>query len=417
MFDSHTLQVDVTAQFSQNAATSKSITVNTTINGVALQSILPLTSVTGTQSRSLFIDLAANNPQVPRFTDNQVFDVTATATENGAVVGTATKTGAEIPLPVVHVHGILTDCLGDRIPHSLFSYLKSIHPAYVEDDGVSDGTANNMLTPATHPYPTLVSFDYQSMKESVRLTGAALAAFIQSQVLANTWAAKVDVVAHSMGGIITRSAIAINGQGAYINRLILVGSPSEGSTLAPIALSFWGPSAKLVGLLLQQMIPGLDFVSVLNCIENGNQTTTQELLPTYPWYAGSASAVQGGQFPQPQPNPNPTLPTINQAGLDPRVAYYAIVASGEPTVTYLWGRSQLWPTDIASYSDFTSRVNAWGTGDGIVPIRSQRASDTSWPIGALRGQLNIFPDVGPVFHTAYFDQFQVQIDVETILWP
>jgi hypothetical protein len=95
--------------------------------------------------------LAANG--VPRFTDNQIFDVTATATEAGAP-STITKTGNQIPLPVVHVHGIMTDCLPDRVPHGLFNYLQGVHPSYTEDDG---------FPILTQTYPTLVSFDYRSL--------------------------------------------------------------------------------------------------------------------------------------------------------------------------------------------------------------------------------------------------------------
>src|ERR1019366_6585948 len=225
MLDSHTLRVDVTAQFSRNPTTSKQITVSTDIEGVPLESILPLPSRdTGQQAKWLFIDLAANN--VPQFADNQVFNVTATATEGQQQLGTDSKTG-EIPLPVVHIHGILTDCFGDRIPHGLFQYLSSVHPSYVEDDGSPDGHGtNNQLT---RPYPTLVSFDYQSLEMPVEFIGGDFTSWIEDELLPKTYASKVNVVAHSLGGIIARSAVVYSGLGPHVNKLILVGSPTEGA--------------------------------------------------------------------------------------------------------------------------------------------------------------------------------------------
>jgi hypothetical protein len=44
MFDSHTVQVDVTGQFSQDATTQKSLQVSTTLSGVPLTSTFPLPS-------------------------------------------------------------------------------------------------------------------------------------------------------------------------------------------------------------------------------------------------------------------------------------------------------------------------------------------------------------------------------------
>src|ERR1039458_6766688 len=231
MFDSHTLQVDVSTQFSQDASTPKSITVSTTINGVPLQSIYPLASATGTQKKSLFIDFDGV-VKVPRFTDNQVFDVTATVTESGAVVGTATKAGAEIPLPVVHVHGISADCLGDPFASvaDLFAHLQSQHPSYQPDPGTRRFTA----TPFTQHYPTLVSFPYSSLKKSANSVATDLGAWI-TDFLPLTWASKVNIVAHSLGGIIAREAVWGRGVSDAVNKIVLVGSPSEGASVAPYA--------------------------------------------------------------------------------------------------------------------------------------------------------------------------------------
>ena len=425
MFDSHRLQVDVTAQFSQIATTPKSITVNTTINGVPLQSILPLASATGTQKKSLFIDFDGL-VKVPRFIDNQVFDVTATATENGAVVSSATKTGNEIPLPVVHVHGILTDCLPDRIPHGLFDYLKGVHPSYTEDDG---------FPVLTHTYPTLVSFDYPSLSGDPLDSGSQLTSWIQTQLLPRTYASKVEVVAHSLGGIVTRAAIANFGGGTLISKLVLVGSPSEGATLAPIALNNWGAIQGIVAALRLTPVAFVPSISsALSCLMGGlpftstaAQRTSAELLrPTYGWFASTRDAAQQGLLQVPISSANISLANLNNTvfqgniGLDPRVEYYAVVASGVNTATKVWGRFWIAPlppfpggsTPAALFDSL-----AYGPGDGIVPIGSQKGATTGWPVGIGPGKLYIFADVGAVAHTEYFGQLQVQIDVDTALWP
>ncbi len=53
-------------------------------------------------------------------------------------------------------------------------------------------------------------------------------------MLPATYAAKINVFAHSVGGIITRWNIAYNidGLGTLVNRLALVGVPNEGAVMA-----------------------------------------------------------------------------------------------------------------------------------------------------------------------------------------
>lgn len=400
MFDSHTLQVDVIGQFSPNPSTQKTIQVNTVLSGIPLVSIFPLTpSAVGSQPKSLFIDLATNG--VPRFTDNQIFDVTATAIEAG-IPSTITKTGNEIPLPVVYVHGVLTDCLPDRIPTQLFQDLQTAHPAYVSgtDLGFPQLTAN---------YPTLVAFDYHSLNGSAVDFARELNTWVNSTLLnpvnGRTYANKVNIVAHSLGGIVSRTAISMNNGGAWINKLILVGSPSEGATIAPIVLNNWNLVQGIVGALSLTPVafkPSLS--SALSCVFGAPRTTTEEMLPTYGWWANAKALAGQGLLQIPLSSQNSFLAQVNSA-LDSRVAYYAIVADGVSTPTILWGRLWVFPpppfpggvTPAAVYDSA-----AWGPGDGIVPIRSQTGADTGWVLGAGRGQLFVFANMGAVFHTDYF---------------
>jgi len=64
---------------------------------------------------------------------------------------------------------------------------------------------------------------------------------------------KVNLVGHSMGGIIARNYIQLRGGAARVERCVLIASPNEGSKLAPFALSPLGKA----------LLPGSDFLKRL----------------------------------------------------------------------------------------------------------------------------------------------------------
>ncbi len=70
---------------------------------------------------------------------------------------------------------------------------------------------------------TAFGFNYPWWR-SVEKNGARLAAFVD-EVLAETGATSVDIVAHSMGGLVSRAAL---GHGARVRRLVTIASPHRG---------------------------------------------------------------------------------------------------------------------------------------------------------------------------------------------
>jgi len=71
------------------------------------------------------------------------------------------------------------------------------------------------------------TFGYNS-SWSIQKNAELLAQYLES----NGNGAQIDIVAHSMGGLVSRSMIEQYGGAAFIHRLITVGSPHKGSPLA-----------------------------------------------------------------------------------------------------------------------------------------------------------------------------------------
>jgi triacylglycerol esterase/lipase EstA (alpha/beta hydrolase family) len=69
-----------------------------------------------------------------------------------------------------------------------------------------------------------------------------------------TGADRIDVVAHSMGGLAVREYLRAWGDGAGVRRAVYLGTPHRGTLTATLA---WGESAR-------EMVPGSDFLDRLN---------------------------------------------------------------------------------------------------------------------------------------------------------
>lgn len=74
------------------------------------------------------------------------------------------------------------------------------------------------------------------------------------QVLAETGSEKVDLVGHSMGGLVIRSYLADSFAKTKVRRVVTLGSPHGGSKLAVLGL----------GMATKEMIPGSSFLQTLN---------------------------------------------------------------------------------------------------------------------------------------------------------
>lgn len=93
-------------------------------------------------------------------------------------------------------------------------------------------------------------------------TARDLAAFVED-VRARTGADKVDLVAHSQGGLVARQYIKNEGGASTVDSLVSLAAPHYGTAIADIA-KFFGGGNCLGIVACQQMAQGSDFVNALN---------------------------------------------------------------------------------------------------------------------------------------------------------
>lgn len=149
---------------------------------------------------------------VQPFTDNVRFPIQVTLRQE-ARAATASRI-VTILLPTVIVPGYMNE-LGGRSKETLASFIRRGY----RDSG---------------PAPTVFWFDYPSHLITLEKGAHRLADYIRHVVLAQTYAAKINVVGYSFGGLMARWNVQmdVDGWGTLVNRLILVGVPNEGSVLA-----------------------------------------------------------------------------------------------------------------------------------------------------------------------------------------
>jgi Alpha/beta hydrolase of unknown function (DUF900) len=152
----------------------------------------------GQQTVYLDIDLAASD--VPRFGDNVFFEVTARASEEGHE-GVA-RARAGILLPVVIVPGIRPFWWTPRPTFDrLINYLVDKSAADLRLFGyLGDGYLRDMTTPS---YPTVFVLNYEVNRNSFTRGAIRLDNLIRS-ILKRTYAARVNIIGHSKGGLVSR---------------------------------------------------------------------------------------------------------------------------------------------------------------------------------------------------------------------
>lgn len=99
-------------------------------------------------------------------------------------------------------------------------------------------------------YDLILTFDYENLSTPVSETARRLKRLIQQHGLEEK---TVDIMAHSMGGLVSRWLIEREGGDAYIRRLIMLGTPNGGSAfslLAPVIPALIAVAANLKSPIL-----------------------------------------------------------------------------------------------------------------------------------------------------------------------
>ena len=286
---------------------------------------------------------------VPPFSENLRFPVEITI-QRGIQTATA-RAEATILLPTVIVPGYLNELA--EPDHDLLAAFERL--------GYRDGGTS----------PTLFWFRYQSRQVTLEEGGRSLAAYVRHVVLPATHAAKINVVAYSVGGLIARWNIAydVDGWSSLVNRLVLVGVPNEGAVLAYVgdhAPSFLPFSGWARSPLARSMIPTFPFWH-----EHERQ----------PWNT-------------PPDGRNALLDQLNARPLPAGLRVYLFYASHDPRNT---GGSK---TAAGLTGQLPGAALSYEPGDGIVLAASAQGLPVhgSRGVPALAQHAVLRADLGSVYH-------------------
>lgn len=240
-----------------------------------------------------------------------------------------------------------------------------------------------------------------------------------ADVLSVTYAARLDIVAHSMGGLISRYYIegspGLN-NGDKVRKLVMVGTPNEGAAGAHTALEGNGvftPQANTILTVIK-----LSRIKGATGETNIGLTTSVQLLPDYSYYLEKARKpfpeVRGYGWPtDPRMDLqegksgelkfNTLLSGLNSGGLDNRVDNYNIYQNNQGTETTVrreQGRLGFW-----------SVIKVEGPGDATVPVQSALLTD--YPRASA--QLNKCNGSGEMVHAEMLLDSKIRNIVKEIL--
>lgn len=321
MVDGHTLRVHiVTPDFGAHPADPPEITLDAWPGGVHAHGSLLLIGMPPRVPIPVDVDLSEGAvkvgvvkvgefPPVPRFTENVRFPIQVTLRQDGPAA-TAYRT-VTVLLPTVIVPGYANE-LGGRDD----TVLAALRRRGYRDSGRG---------------ATLFWFEYPSHEWTLEQAAHALADYVHRTVLTNAYAAKINVVGYSLGGLMARWDIQfdVDGWGTLVNRLLLVGVPNEGTVFPYLYRNV--PTFLPYGYLM-------------------HTPAARAMMPTFPFWRHSTAQP----WSIPPDADNPVLSELNRRPMPSDVQVEVFYASGQDTVTGV--------TDNGSPT--------LGPGDGIIPAAS-----------------------------------------------
>ena len=139
---------------------------------------------------------------------------------------------ANAPKILLYIHGIIGDTE---------SLVTSVQQAKVEIDG--------QLRPLQEAYDLVLTFDYENLHTTIEENARLLKQRLESVGLGANHGKQLQIVAHSMGGLVSRWFIEREGGNKIVQHLIMLGTPNAGSPWSTVQdMSF-----ALLGMGLNQI--------------------------------------------------------------------------------------------------------------------------------------------------------------------
>ncbi|MBW4537080.1 MAG: caspase family protein [Pleurocapsa minor HA4230-MV1] len=113
---------------------------------------------------------------------------------------------------VLYIHGIIGDTE---------SMVSSVRQAKVE--------VNGQLHPLREAYDLVLTFDYENLDTTIQENARLLKQRLESVGLAANHGKQLHIVAHSMGGLVSRWFIEREGGNKIVQHLVMLGTPNAGS--------------------------------------------------------------------------------------------------------------------------------------------------------------------------------------------
>ncbi len=163
---------------------------------------------------------------------------------------------------VLYIHGIIGDTE---------SLVTSVQQAKVE--------INEQLRPLKEAYDLVLTFDYENLHTTIEENARWLKERLESVGLGANHGKQLQIVAHSMGGLISRWFIEREGGDRIVQHLIMLGTPNAGSpwaTVQDMTFALLGMSLNQIsGLVPPAKIVTDLFVKSLNFIEENDKSLDQ----------------------------------------------------------------------------------------------------------------------------------------------
>lgn len=208
-----------------------------------------------------------------------------------------------------------------------------------------------------------------------RLSVMDLAKLLEAQ-LAKESAASISLVAHSMGGLVCRAAVKLNGPGIRkVKRIVMLGTPNFGSFVPAQVLNVQYPFVNNV---------------IAMDVTQSSSTLTREVFSTFPSLYQMLPSSEKYSLPDlfnPASWPK-TLPRLDESLL----AKSRLVQAGLPTkddrFRLIAGVDQETVTSVQKNADGRFEFFSTSSGDGTVPLALAKLSDDqTWYVSETHGGL------------------------------